>query len=142
MRRRPQESSTVDAEIVLGAPVAQDVGSLHRERDGLRARLDALSIMFAAAEIDTPQLKRGTAELKSRLDNVEAQLAAARAASAVANVVLAGDDLRATWGMSPPEVRGKVIDALMVVTVPPGARGRKPGGAYFDPSLVQIDWKG
>lgn len=130
-----------DAAIVLGGPVAEDVDALHRERDGLRARLDDLTAMFAAAEIDAPQLKRGTAELKSRLDNVEAQLAAARAASAVANVVLAGDDLRATWGMSPPEVRGKVIDALMVITVLPGARGRKPGGAYFDPSLVEIDWK-
>jgi hypothetical protein len=41
-----------------------------------------------------------------------------------------------------PDVRGKVIDALMTVTVLPGARGRKAGGAYFDPALVQIDWKG
>jgi len=38
-------------------------------------------------------------------------------------------------------VRGKVIDALMIVTVLPGACGRKPGGAYFDPSTVKIDWK-
>jgi site-specific DNA recombinase len=42
--------------------------------------------------------------------------------------VLAGDDLRATWTASPPDVRGKVINALMTVTVLPGARGRKLGG--------------
>jgi site-specific DNA recombinase len=130
-----------DAAIVLGGPVAGDVGALHRERDGLRARLDDLSAMFAADEIDGSQLRRGTAELKTRCDMVEARLAAARAASAVANVVLAGDDLRATWEASPAEVRGKVIDALMVVTVLPGARGRKPGGGYFDPALIRIDWK-
>jgi len=61
----------------------------------------------------------------------------------VANLVLAGDDLRATWAASPPNVRGKVINALMTVTVLAGARGRKPGGgpAHFDPSLIRIDWK-
>jgi site-specific DNA recombinase len=127
--------SMPDAAIVLGGPVAGD------ERDGLHARLDDLSAMFAADEIDGSQLRRGTAELKTRCDMVEARLAAARAASAVANVVLAGDDLRATWEASPAEVRGKVIDALMVVTVLPGARGRKPGGGYFDPALIRIDWK-
>jgi hypothetical protein len=41
--------------------------------------------------------------------------------------VLAGDDLRAAWAASLP-VRGKVINALMTVTVLAGARGRKPGG--------------
>ena len=50
-------------------------------------------LMFAAGEIDAPQLKKGSDELKTRLENVDAQLAAARAASAVANMVLAGDDL-------------------------------------------------
>jgi hypothetical protein len=48
-------------------------------------------------EIDAGQLKKGSAEIKQRLDTVEKKLAAARNASAVANVVLAGDDLAATW---------------------------------------------
>lgn len=87
-------------------------------------------------DIDGPQLKRGSTELRAALGNVDARLAAARA-SAVANLVLAGDDLRATWAASPPNVRGKVINALMTVTV---LAGRKPG-PHFDPSLIRIDWK-
>ena len=55
------------------------------------------------------------------LGNVDARLAVARASSAVANLVLAGDDLRATWAASPPNVRGKVINALMTVTVLAGS---------------------
>ena len=133
--------SQPDAAIVLGGPVAKDVGALHAQREGLRVRLDDLSAMFADGDIDGPQLKRGSAQLHAQLDSLEARLAAARSASAVANLVLAGDDLRATWTASPPDVRGKVIDALMTVTVLPGARGRKLGGDYFDPALIQIAWK-
>ena len=55
--------------------------------------------------------------------------------------MLAGDYLRATWLASPPDVRGKVIDALMTVTVLPSPRGRKPGGGYFDPNYIGIEWK-
>ena len=55
--------------------------------------------------------------------------------------MLAGDDLRATWTASPADVRGKVIGALMTVTVLPGARGRKLGGDYFDSALIQIGCK-
>jgi hypothetical protein len=113
--------SAPDAALVLGAPVATDVGSLHTERDNLRSRLDALGTMFGAVEIDAGQLKKGSAEIKQRLDTVEKKLAAARNASAVANVVLAGDDLAATWASCGAEVRGKVISALMTVTVLPAA---------------------
>lgn len=130
-----------DAAIVLGAPVSEDVGAIRAQRDGLRARMDELSAMFADGSIDGPQLKRGTAELKAKLERAESQIAAARAASVVASIVLAGDDLRATWAASPPDVRGKVIDTLMTVTVLPSPRGRKPGGAYFDPNTIEVCWK-
>ena len=76
---------------------------------------------FAAGDIDGPQLKRGSTELRAALGNVDARLAVARASSAVANLVLAGDDLRATWAASPPNVRGKVINALITVTVLAGS---------------------
>ena len=35
-----------------------------------------------------------------------------------------------------------VHDALMTVTPQPGAPGRKASGAYFDPTTVEITWKG
>ena len=40
-----------------------------------------------------------------------------------------------------PAMRGNVIDALMTVTVLPGARGGRAGGAHVDPQTVRIDWK-
>ena len=67
------------------------------------------------------------------------------AAAPVAPVELGGEPGHrgARGELSPPNVRGKVINALMTVTVLAGARGRKPGGgpAHFDPSLIRIDWK-
>jgi site-specific DNA recombinase len=134
--------SQPDAAVVLGGSVVGiDISGLHAKRDELRGRLDALSVAFAEGSIDASQLKSGSANLHSQLNKIDAQLAAARSASVLANLVLAGDDLHATWEASPPEVRGKVIDALMTVTVLPGARGRKPGGGYFDPASVRIDWR-
>jgi len=133
--------SQPDAAIVLGAQGDGDLGALQAQREGLRARLNELSAMFADGTIDGPQLRRGTAELRAKIATVDAGLASARASSSLANLVLAGDDLRATWNGTSPDVRGKVIDALMIVTVLPSARGRKPGGRYFDPSCVRIELK-
>lgn len=132
--------SQPDAAIVLGGPTA-DLTALSRKRDGFRARLDELGSLFAAGDIDGQQLKRATAELRRKLDDVEAELSAARSSSALANLVLAGDDLRETWNNTAPTIRGQVIDSLMTVTVLPTGRGRRPGGAYFDPASVDIKWK-
>ena len=118
--------SQPDAAIVLSGLAAEDVGALHTQREGLRARLDDLSAMFADGDIDGPQLKRGSAQLHAQLDRLEARLATARSASAVANLVLTGDDLHATWTASPPDVRGKVIHALITVTSPIAAAEATP----------------
>ena len=59
----------------------------------------------------------------------------------MANVVLAGDDLanlgvlRGT-GARQGDRRADDRDVL------PSRRGRKPGGGYFDPALIDIAWKG
>ena len=132
--------SRPDASIVLSGPPL-DLADLNRKREGLRARLDELGSLFAAGDIDGQQLKRATTELRQKLDAIEAELAAARSSSALANLVLAGDDLRETWTATPPDIKGKVIDALMIVTILPTGRGRRPGGAYFDPDSVKINWK-
>ena len=133
--------SQADAAITLAGTNVDNGAGLQARRDGIRARLDELSSLFADGSIDGPQLKRGTVELRTQLDQTESEIAAARSASAVANLILAGDDLRTTWRESPPDVRGKVIDALMTVTILPTVRGRKPGGGYFDPDSVLIEWR-
>ncbi|ORA68296.1 recombinase [Mycolicibacterium elephantis] len=133
--------SRPDAPILLGGNKV-DVADLTSRRDGYRARLDELAAMFAAGDIDAGQLKSGTTELRRKLDRVDAELAAARASSVLADLVLSGDDLRDTWAAIPPGGKGKVIDALMTVTIEPTRRGRRPGGSYFDPESVTIRFKG
>ncbi|WP_237112794.1 hypothetical protein [Mycobacteroides abscessus] len=124
--------------VILGAEA--DVTALHAQREGLRTRLDALSAMFAEGSIDGPQLKRGTSDLHAKVTAIDAELAAVRSSSAAASI-LAEDDVRAAYESATPEVRGKVIDTLMRVTILPATRGRKPGGSYFDPTKIQIEWK-
>ncbi|WP_079583299.1 recombinase family protein [Mycobacteroides abscessus] len=124
--------------VILGAEA--DVSTLHAQREGLRSRLDQLSAMFAEGAIDGSQLKRGTADLQTKLSAIDAELAAARSSSAVA-WILAEDDVRAAWNSAAPDLRGKVIETLMTVTILPIGRGRRPGGSYFDPAKVKIDWK-
>ncbi|MGL5441727.1 MAG: hypothetical protein ACRDDJ_04590 [[Mycobacterium] stephanolepidis] len=63
-----------------------------------------------------------------------------RSSSAVASILAEGD-VRQSWKNAAPDLRGKVIDTLMTVTILPATRGRKPGGGYFDPTKIQIEWK-
>lgn len=136
-----QRLSRPDAAIVLGGGAEIDLPALQTKREGCRARLDELGSLFAAGDIDGQQLKRATAELRQQLDAVEGELAAVRSSSALADLVLAGDDLRETWKATPPDIKGKIIDALMTVTILPTGRGRRPGGGYFDPASVAIEWR-
>ncbi|MBI3216490.1 MAG: recombinase family protein [Mycobacterium sp.] len=129
-----------DAAIALG-DASVDITELHGRNDGCRARLDELATMFAAGDIDGAQLKRGTADLNAKVELVEAELLAARSGSVLASLVLAGDDLRSAWENSPADFRAKVIDALMTVTILPTPPGRQPGGGYFLPEYVQIEWR-
>ncbi len=57
---------------------------------------------------------------------------------------LAGaDDVHATWDAMSLDRRRAVLDLLATVTVLPREHaGRLPGGAYFDPTAVDIAWKG
>ncbi len=132
--------SRPDAEIALGSDVT-DAADLSVERVGLQARLDELAALFADGAIDGSQLRRGSEELRSRLTVLDQRLDEARAASALADLVLSGEDLRQAWKRLPVDVQSRVVDALMTVTILPAPKGRQPGGGYFSPEFIHIDWK-
>jgi site-specific DNA recombinase len=132
--------SQPDAALVLGGG-GVDLGALQRNRDGLQERLDELAAMFAEGALDGTQLKAGTAVLRDKLTAADAQVARARSSSVLADLVLSGDDLVSAWGTTSIDVRGKVVNALMTVTVLKAPRGRQPGGEYFNPQYVRIEWK-
>ncbi|NKS31210.1 recombinase family protein [Rhodococcus hoagii] len=132
--------SQPDAAIVLEGREADVVG-LQTKRDGIQARLDELADLFAQGAIDGSQLRRGSESLRENLSTVDKELAAARSSSALANLVLSEKGLREAWGELSVDVQGKIVDALMVVTILPAPRGRQPGGGYFDPRYIGIQWR-
>lgn len=129
-----------DAAVVLGS-AGDELATLRSRRDGLQGRLDELARMFADGAVDGSQLRQGSTVLRSELTAVDGQLARARSASDLAALVLAGDDLAATWEASSVDVRSKVVDALITVTIEKSGSGRQPGGAYFNPEHIRIEWK-
>ena len=115
-----------------------DVGALHTKRAALQARLDDLAAMFAEAAIDGSQLRRGTSGLRTQIVGVDSVLADAARTSPVANLLADGrDKIDERWQASTPDIKGKIIDELMTVTVLPSPRGRR----VFNPELIRIDWK-
>jgi hypothetical protein len=104
--------------------------------------LDELAAMFAAGEIDGSQLKRGTSDLRTQLATIDGQLGQlTRKSAAIELVAKAGgrrDKLEKHWRALTPDMKGKVVNELMTVTVNPAPRGRKG----FDPNYVDIQPKG
>lgn len=132
--------SKPDARLLRGGEVT-NVDRLRTQRDALSGRLDELAALFADGAITGAQLKNGSEKLRTDLLDVEHQIAAARESSVLAHLLLGEDDLREQWQVLSPDLRGKVVDALMVVTILPSPRGRLPGGEYFSPEYVRVEWK-
>lgn len=116
-----------------------DVARLHAQKAALQARLEELAALFAEGSISAPQLKRGTAELSTAIGRADQDLARSSQSNPVAAFIGTGhgDQLAARWAALSPDLRGKIIDQLMVVTI-----NRSPRGlGRFDPSYVKIEWK-
>ncbi|WP_291478199.1 recombinase family protein [Corynebacterium sp.] len=107
------------------------------ERHSLTARLTSLTMLFTDGSIDELQLAAGTKKLKQRIIEIDRELATVRENDPISDILLAGGNLRKLWDSKPADVRSRIIDALMTVTILPVAR-RGPG---FDPSKVHIEWK-
>jgi site-specific DNA recombinase len=113
-----------------------DVTELHSRRAALQARLDELAAMFAEGAVDGSQLRRGTIELRTHLAGVDSVLADLARTSPVAGLLGAADTLTERWRELTPDMKGKVVDELMIVRVMPAPRGRG-----FNPEYVQIKTK-
>lgn len=133
--------SRPDARIVLGADIPTDVDALKTRKAAITAKMTSLMGMWQADELTDIQFREGNAKLKGDLKAVDVEIAEARKQSVLANLVLAGDDLQAAWEECSADLKGKVVDALMKVTILPSSRGRKIGGKYFDPNYIRIEWK-
>ncbi len=129
----------------LGRPASTvDTAALHTERLTVQARLDELVDLHLAGAITGGQLQRGTAAAREQLDRLDQRLAAAVTSTALDGVV--GPDVEELWPTLDLSRRRAIFDLVMAVMVHRGRRGRppgwRPGEPYFDPSSVEITWKG
>jgi site-specific DNA recombinase len=116
------------------APV-QDPAPIAAHLAGLRARLGEAADTFAAGSIDGGQLARITQALRAQIEEGEQRLVAAAGSSALADLPLDRDGLRAFWAGADLDRRRAILRAsgLRIVVHAPGR-----GTRQFDPSTVQI----
>jgi len=133
-----------DAADLLATPLAAkaDIADLQRQVTALRARKTGLARMYAAGAIDDAQLTAGSAELGRELAKAEAELHTISERDPLAG--LAGQpDAAQVWAGLPLGTRRAIIRLLADVTLLAGRKGgRLPGGSYFDPNSVRIEWRG
>src|SRR6185312_6966567 len=105
----------------------------------LQARLDELAALFAEGSINGRQLKRGTTELTDAIIKCDNQLAASTKGNPIAALIGTSHakPLKERWHDLSPDIRGKIIDELLTVTVNRSPRGLR----RFDPAYVDVKWR-
>lgn len=120
---------------------SEDLSALYARASTQRSKLDELTALYAEDAITARQLADGTSRINQTLADIESQIAEATSTSVLSGIV-GVDDVKGAWDQLPVPRRKAIVDALMTVTLlKDHRRGRKPGGGYFDPELVQITWK-
>lgn len=117
----------------------EDIAALRIEQAALRQRLDSLADAFAAGDITISQMTKASETLRAKMSGIDARLAAAGMRSPLSD--LEGPDMRTAWERLSLGQQRAIVDLLVEVTIMPAATGRKPGGHYFDPESVRIEWK-
>lgn len=112
-----------------------DVTGLTQQAAALRQRLNDLTDMFAAGEIDRAQLARANAKVRDSLEVTEQQMATAARGLALAEFSR-GRPAQDVWDALTIERRRQVVAELARVVVLPQRRGRD-----FDPAAVRIEWR-
>lgn len=132
--------SQPDARLLLFGRSGVDTAVLSVQADALRARNAGLVGMFTDGVITRGELETERARIRDKLAEIAAEMAAAAAGSPLAGFA-DSDDVAAAWEAATVSRRKAVIDVLMRVTLLPAPRGRRPGGQYFDPESVRIEWR-
>lgn len=121
---------------ILRAPTGPTVsGTSAADAADARARLDALSQMFAAGEIDPADYAMASRRVRERLASLEVVLAKSSTRPATA-ALLAADDLAAAWADSPMDSKRtivrEVIERIVVA---------KPRPGPFSMAGVEVHWR-
>lgn len=117
-----------------------DVQGAQGDLKSARADLDELAAAFGAGEIDMQEWRVARASARARKEKAEAILATAVRVNPVAGL-LGAEDVEAAWGALDLSRRRAAVDWAMTVQVLPVSSGRQPGGSYWNPDGVRIEWK-
>jgi site-specific DNA recombinase len=132
--------SQPDARLLLTAQPDVDIAALTAESEALRTRNAGLVSMFGDGIITRGELEAERTRIEDKLSQIAAQLAAVAVDSPLVGFADA-DDVQAAWEAASVLKRKAVVDTLMVVTLLPAPRGRRPGGGYFDPTSIRVEWR-
>lgn len=117
-----------------------DVAAAQDALTAAREALDALAAEFGAGHIDMQEWRIARGSLRARKAEAEAVLSSAVRVNPVLELLNA-EDVSKAWGAWDLSRQRAAIDWAMTVTVLPAKVGRQPGGAYWDPDAVRIEWK-
>lgn len=117
-----------------------DVPGAQAELKAARADLDELAAAFGAGEIDMQEWRVARTAARARKEKAEAVLSTAVRVNPVAGL-LGADDVEAAWKVLDLSRRRAAVDWAMAVRVLPAKVGRRPGGSYWDPDAVRVEWK-
>lgn len=128
---------------VAGPDSEGEAGELRDKITALRARREQLAIDYADGLMDGRQMQAAGQRIEGQLDDAEAALASLAAGSGLADVATAPDP-GVAFKAAPIGKQRAVLNALVVVTLHAGVRGRPKGwtgGPYMDPESVEFTWK-
>jgi DNA invertase Pin-like site-specific DNA recombinase len=132
-----------DAADFFTAREEEPLGDVRGAQDDLKAArqdLDALAAAFGAGQIDMQEWRVARAAARARKERAEAVLATAVRVNPVA-AFLDADDVVAVWEALDLSRQRAAVDWAMTVRVLPARVGRRPGGGYWDPDAVRLEWK-
>ena len=133
--------STPDAIDLFTQPTvpSEELDAIRNELNVIGATRDGLGVRLGRGEVTMAQFDAANAGMAERQRTLEGALASVMTTSPVSRVVQSGD-VAAAWAGMALEIRRAVLAELLVVTVHPAPRGRRPGGGYFDPASVELRW--
>jgi site-specific DNA recombinase len=103
-----------------------DVPALRERRRALATTADGLATLFTEGVLDGPGVRRESAKLAGQIAAIDAELAEVARNSPASRLLEDGlEELEQRWSELSPDLKGKIIDELVVVTVNPTPRGNK-----------------
>lgn len=121
----------------LLAPPDESNRKAAAEGADLRGRLDNAADDYADGVLDREQFHRITERLRPRLEAAQARARVVDSSPLLADLIGA-DDVRKVWEGLPLSRKRGVVDRLLSIRV----LRAKPGARVFDPSSVEIAWRG